>query len=279
MTVVKKVDTTTILLPCIPSSSTSFVSLLWKNPGWALSHVINCLLTCLIVNAAYQFQDATSAMAFYGVYHREPMNQLIHFVGVPGIIYSIFIFQCHLPITNKVVIDFLPGIPNHYMNWATVWFLIYQIFYVTIDLFGAMLYFPFTYIMYQSAVRWVVFDQRNYYDSSSSVSKTSSPSFVPVYDWTGSKEPLAYASIIHFICWYVQIKLGHQMIEGAQPAVLQSVGGALSTAPLFAFYEGVWFLGIRTEFRDQVMEQVAIYTKELCQRGIQMNACSSVTGM
>ena len=80
------------------------------------------------------------------------------------------------------------------------------------------------------------------------------------------------------LCWYVQIHLGHKVIEGAQPAVLQSLGGALSVAPLFAFYEGLWFLGINKGLQESTRLLVEEYTQELCARkGIEaMKACSSL---
>jgi 2-hydroxy fatty acid dioxygenase len=123
------------------------------------------------------------------------------------------------------------------------------------------MYFPFLYMMYGSAVKLVVADQSQ---------SSKSPS------WTGSNVPLALAGIVQFLSWYVQIKVGHQMIEGAQPAVMQSVGGALSTAPLFAFYEALWCIGLRKSFQQEILQQVSIYTKQLCESGIKMTACSTL---
>jgi uncharacterized membrane protein YGL010W len=66
------------------------------------------------------------------------------------------------------------------------------------------------------------------------------------------------------------------VIEGAQPALMQGLGGALSSAPLFAFYEGLWFFGIRQGFHAQVEELVMEYTKKLCEEGVIMRACASL---
>jgi hypothetical protein len=56
------------------------------------AHVISIGTMVMIVKEALGFADVTEALAFYGVYHREPWNQLIHFFGVPGILYSAIIF-------------------------------------------------------------------------------------------------------------------------------------------------------------------------------------------
>ena len=57
-------------------------------------------------------------MAFYGVYHRNPINQLIHVICIPLILWTMTIFYAHLPVTDRVVVDFLPGIPAHYRKEA-----------------------------------------------------------------------------------------------------------------------------------------------------------------
>ena len=70
-----------------PSSSSNTLTL-----GLILAHVISCSLIFIIVRAALNFADVSEALAFYGVYHREPWNQFIHFFGVPGIIWSFLVF-------------------------------------------------------------------------------------------------------------------------------------------------------------------------------------------
>jgi hypothetical protein len=48
-----------------------------------VSHVLSALLLALVVSSARSFRDSgEDAMAFYGVYHQTPGNQLVHFIGV-----------------------------------------------------------------------------------------------------------------------------------------------------------------------------------------------------
>jgi uncharacterized membrane protein YGL010W len=246
-----------VLLPRVPDEMT---------PVLLAAHAINFVLSIIVVQASLAFEDAEKAMAFYGVYHREPWNQVIHFFGVPLIIWTLFVCQAHLPLTQAVTIDFLPFIPSHYISWATLWFLYYAGFYFTIDATGALMYAPVLFIMYATAIRWAHSDQKEW-------QRQNAPEWSP--PWTGTGKALRWAAALHVLAWYMQLHPGHQVIEGAKPALMQSLGGALTSAPLFAFYEGVWFAGFRQDFHQKVFEQVAVYTKELCEQGVVMRACAS----
>ena len=255
MVVVQKNQTKTLLLPALPQTLT---------PGLAVAHAASLAILGLVVDAARSFDDATAAMAFYGVYHREPFNQLIHFFGVPLILWSMIVFQAHLPLMSMEVS--LPGVPRHYVSWATLGIVFYVAAYLYMELLGGLLYTPVWYMMYATAVKWTANDQRQALkESSASVSS-----------WTGTGQVLKWAAAAHVFAWYVQIHPGHMIIEGARPAIAQSLGGAVFTAPLFAFYEGIWFMGLRREFHQQVLSLVAEYTQELCAAGVQMRACNSL---
>jgi uncharacterized membrane protein YGL010W len=94
--------------------------------------------------------------------------------------------------------------------------------------------------------------------------------------WCGTGRLLKFAALVQFLSWYIQIAIGHYMIEGAQPASQQNLGAALTVAPLFAFYEGLWLLGINKELQDSTKVLVDQYTNEICAAGsITMKACRS----
>lgn len=236
-----------------------------------------CSKTCLV-----DFSNAESALAFYGVYHREPLNQLIHFIGVPLILWTLLVVAAHmvLPVSLLVsegrppLIPSLPFIPAHYATWATVWALLYVAFYFSVDTVGAALYLPFIYMYYATAVRWTAGDQQRALTQSSAVGKDKTP----VISWLGTGRLTSWACVIHALSWYAQIHPGHLMIEGASPAVLANIGGALMAAPLFAFYEGVWFCGLQTSMQERVARLVEQYTLDLCQQGVDMRVCAQVLG-
>lgn len=185
-------------------------ALCWKPPmttGLLVAHGVCTAIAAIMVQAARKFQTKESALAFYGVYHREPVNQAIHFLGVPGIIFSLFVFQFHvgplLP-TPAPVLD-LPFVPAHTPNWATLYALFYVVFYYSIDPVGAALYLPVLYAMYAVAARWTCYDRLQQQASSSSPFQKS---------WRGTGRALRGALYVHAFCWYTQIHWGHKIVEG-----------------------------------------------------------------
>ena len=253
--------------------------------SFLLAQLVCMLISTIIVRSFWEFENASRALAFYGVYHRYGWNQVIHFFGVPGIIWSLLIFLVHVP---------LPFVNNNNnnnnnndysgcLNYAGFLAICYDLFYLSIDPLGAALYAPMIYAMYASAVSIVQKDQAEAAAANASTSantktgsdKTNNTDSVA---WYGTGKALWFALLVHAFCWYLQIHLGHKIIEGAQPAVLQSLGGALSVAPLFAFYEGLWLLGINQGLQETTQKLVEEYTQELCtERGIDaMKACKSL---
>jgi len=84
---------------------------------------------------------------------------------------------------------------------------------------------------------------------------------------------LKLAGLVHFLGWYVQIHPGHGIYEGAKPAIMTSIGGALTSAPLFAYYEGLWFIGLNKGLQEETRVLVDQYSIELCKNGLNMRAC------
>uniref|UniRef100_A0A7S2YQW7 Desulfoferrodoxin ferrous iron-binding domain-containing protein n=1 Tax=Entomoneis paludosa TaxID=265537 RepID=A0A7S2YQW7_9STRA len=134
------------------------------------------------------------------------------------------------------------------------------------DAVSAALYAPFLYMYYATSIRWVQREQK----SAAEMAKDK-----PV-SWTGTGRLLKWSVALHILSWYMQIHPGHKILEGASPAVLANVGGALTLAPLFAFYEGVWFVGLRPELHGKVQNLIEQYTEELCQQGAPMRVCEEL---
>ena len=121
--------------------------------------------------------------------------------------------------------------------------------------------------MYWMGVHWVLQDQKLASKKTDGMGAS----------WTGTGAVLKWALWVQLLSWYAQIHPGHAVLEGAKPALLDSLGGSFSSAPLFAFYEGVWFLGFRTELQKQVLELVQQHTQELCSgTGAAMRVCENL---
>ena len=240
-----------------------------------IAHAACAAISYIIIDSFWEFQDATEALAFYGVYHRYPLNQLVHFFGVPGILWSFFMFMVHIPfpLSSKIVSG---GTVTVVVDYALVMAIAYELFYLWIDPLGGFLYAPVIYAMYRSSVKMRQSDQQEATIAairkapSSLYSRISTP-------WYGTGKLMKFAAFIHFMSWYVQIHLGHKIIEGATPAVFESFGGALSVAPLFAFYEGLWFVGINQGLQNTTLQLVDDYTTELCSQGALMKVCETLS--
>jgi uncharacterized membrane protein YGL010W len=223
-----------------------------------VAHFTCGVITAIIVSSFFgMFENVSQALAFYGVYHRYGWNQVIHFFGVPGIFWSLFIFMVHvkLPVVG---------------DYAVVLSIAYTLFYISIDPIGGILYAPIIYFMYVTAIQLYKLDQK-VAAADINVEQTS-----PC--WYGTTKILKFSALVHFLSWFLQIQLGHGIIEGAQPASLESLGGALTVAPLFAFYEGLWLLGINQGLQESTQVLVDQYTNEICAAGkIAMKACQNIS--
>jgi len=293
-----------------------------------LAHTMATILFYIVIQGALSFQHINEALAFYGVYHQDPTNQIIHFFGVPCIIWSLFVFLAHLKLPSIVLTAGssssmrggdsdgdrwninVPGVPSHAINYATCLSVGYVSFYLYLDRFGGLAFAPFVYLQYITAVSFTVQDQvkaAKVLLEQQAMLQSTCPAAVTVTDtnatntttsttmnespphknnttksnnlkiqipWTGTGNALKIAGFIHMLGWYVQIHPGHKIFEGAKPAVMKSVGGALTSAPLFAFYEGLWYLGIHKGLQDATIELVGEYTRDLCKGGdVVMRVC------
>ena len=73
----------------------------------------------------------------------------------------------------------------------------------------------------------------------------------------------------------MQIHPGHMIFEGAKPALLDSMGMAFTAAPLFAFYEGLWFSGLRKDLHEDTLKLIHQRTEDLCKNGENMKICTT----
>jgi uncharacterized membrane protein YGL010W len=261
------------------------------------SHVFILGVFGLCTKAAfYDFQNVESALAFYGVYHREPLNQVIHFFGVPLIIWTLLVYTAHLvvvllpssssslplaimlsstsskqPASSTTTpqplwtIPSLPGIPAHHMTWATLWVLLYVAFYLKIDHIGALLYMPFLYLYYATAVRWTRSDQqkavlewkgqvwaakdiKEHYPAAIA-DKYLAPAFI---SWMGTGSLISWACFLQVFAWYVQVS-GEKsvvVVVVVVPCVLLFFSFPMRCRTQHVGRRRVTSLGITTHFLD-----------------------------
>ena len=155
------------------------------------AHIAAVSVTSFILRGFLSFASITDALGFYGVYHRDPINQIIHFFGVPCIIWSLIVFLCHLSLPLLHFKIKLPYLPSHNVSYATLVTGMYIGFYLYLDRFGGVLYSPFAYGMYALAVNMMSQDQNMAKVESTKKERKST-------SWTGTGRLLKLAAIVHF---------------------------------------------------------------------------------
>ena len=83
-------------------------------------------------------KSLSEQMVAYGAYHRHPHNKLTHFVGVPLVTFSIFLFLSWF--------RFVPA-PEIPLTGATLFYLCVAVYYLRLDWKVALLQAPFTLAM------------------------------------------------------------------------------------------------------------------------------------
>ena len=187
--------------------------------------------------------DLHAQLANYAAYHQHPINQVIHFVCVPAILHSALLMADHFSLFGVNIKVF-----NHEISWATLIAAMYITFYLHLDSRVGIVYSAIIALFYLSAR----FIRCKYND-----------------------QAMRIALIAQIVSWYLQLHPGHAIFEKVKPALLDSLGQAVSVAPLFAFYEGVWALGLEPALRDQIRTATAARRAEMCASEPLLSFCDS----
>ncbi|KAH7414855.1 hypothetical protein KP509_14G014200 [Ceratopteris richardii] len=158
------------------------------------------------------FVDVEENFAFYGAYHSNPINILIHVIFVWPIFFSLLLL---LSFTAPLVPFPLPPLLLPFqeymiMNWSFMVASLFALFYVTLDRKAGSL-----------------------------------AAFLCLACWVGSNalaQRLGFSLgwkvvlISQIVCWTSQV-LGHSIFEGRSPALLDNLFQALIVAPFFVLLE------------------------------------------
>jgi len=179
--------------------------------------------------------DIQSQLAFYGAYHSNRYNQLIHFVFVPVILFSIAVWLAYTPAVTSF--SFSAGYPYATLNGAFfLLFLPYSLFYALLD--------PVAGVSWSCCIG------------------------LPV--WLGAEalrqahpdDAWRWAVYAHVLGWFMQIVPGHGYFERRKPALLDSFVQSLLLAPLFVWFELLFVFGYRRDLYDAVQDDVRRRTAE-----------------
>ncbi|KAJ8592095.1 DUF962-domain-containing protein [Rhizopogon salebrosus TDB-379] len=194
--------------------------------------------------------DVRKQLTFYGSYHSNPVNILIHIFGVPALLWSALVLLTRTP--NPA---FLPEVHyafNEYfvfdMNVPAVLTAFYLVYYLILEPIAALLYAPQMVLTLLTATAYA-------------------------YRPGGMRD----AIIIQVISWIAQF-LGHGLAERRAPALLDNILGgrspiphqfmrifyyysslsALVLAPFFVHLELLFMLGYRPSLHKQLQNDIGV---------------------
>ncbi|KAL6763262.1 hypothetical protein V8C86DRAFT_2497687 [Haematococcus lacustris] len=178
-------------------------------------------------------------LTFYGSYHHNRWNQLIHFFFVPTIFFTFQVWATYSGplVSSWPVPAWLPPSLQQLAqpNVALLLSTLYSLFYISLEpvaglSFAACLAFPGFFL----AGAWV-----------HAVPKA----------W-------AWAIPIHVFSWVMQIWPGHIILEKARPALVDNLVQAFALAPFFVWFELLFFLGYRPDLYQQLEVRVQAAIEE-----------------
>ncbi|KAL6777351.1 hypothetical protein ACKKBF_B21185 [Auxenochlorella protothecoides x Auxenochlorella symbiontica] len=178
-------------------------------------------------------------LTFYGSFHANKWNQLIHFVFVPVIFWSFLVWLAYTP--ELIAYDVYKHLPSGTPAWALtvarylsfngafVITALYGIYYTVLDAFAGL-----SWSLCVGLPAWagaVAFRSR-----------------VP--------NAWAWAILIHVLSWVMQILPGHIWAEKRRPALLTSFFQSVVLAPLFVWYELLFLLGYRPQLYADINARI-----------------------
>jgi len=169
------------------------------------------------------FEDS---LAFYGAYHHDSTNKLVHIVCVWPILYTALMFLHYVP-APAVISNIFPD---------------QNITLSTIVAFGYALYYFFI-------------------EQPGLAGPMASAMVVGGYLFTEAivasfNQAWKIGVIIHILCWIAQI-YAHQVYEKRAPAFLDNLLQAIVMAPLFVLLEVLFPFGYRRGLQEKV-EKIAL---------------------
>ncbi|KAG6903327.1 hypothetical protein C0995_013080 [Termitomyces sp. Mi166 len=177
----------------------------------------------------FKLFDVDTQLTFYGAYHSNKINVLIHIVFVPVLLWTFHVLVADLPVPS-----FVPDIHyqiNDYLrfdlNLSAIHAGLYFVYYLILEPIAAILYAP--------QLTLSLLTSTAFYASGSN-------------HWN-------LAVLIHVSSWIAQF-LGHGLAEKRAPALLDNLLGAVVLAPFFVHLEILFALGYKPEMHKRINNEI-----------------------
>jgi uncharacterized membrane protein YGL010W len=175
-----------------------------------------------------QLFDVNKQLTFYGAYHTNQINILIHIICVPLLVWTFQVLSSEIPLP-----EFIPHIHHEFnqylvfnLNISTIHAGLYLLYYLALEPVAALLYAPQLVLSLLTAT---AFSYRS--------------------------DAVTYAGILHVVSWIAQF-LGHGLAEGRAPALLDNLLGAIVLAPFFVHLEILFGLGYKPELHKRIQNEI-----------------------
>jgi len=172
--------------------------------------------------------DVTKQLTFYGAYHSNKTNVLIHMLCVPLLIWSFQVMASKIPMPS-----FIPLIHHQFneylafnLNISAILTGLYFLYYLALEPIAALLYVP------QFAL-----------------------SILTATAFSYRSDAMAKAGTLHAVSWVAQF-LGHGLAEKRAPALVDNLLGAVVLAPFFVHLEILFSLGYNPGLHKRVQNGV-----------------------
>ncbi|KAG6832878.1 hypothetical protein H0H92_004762 [Tricholoma furcatifolium] len=167
-------------------------------------------------------------LTFYGAYHSNKTNVLIHIVFVPVLLWTFQVMASELPVPS-----FVPEVHHRFndylcfdLNISAIHAALYFVYYLVLEPTAAILYAP------QLAL-----------------------SLLTATAYSKGAGHVSTAVIVHVVSWIAQF-LGHGLAEKRAPALLDNLIGAVVLAPFFVHLEILFALGYRPEMHKRINNEI-----------------------
>ncbi|KAJ7499213.1 hypothetical protein FB451DRAFT_1204648 [Mycena latifolia] len=172
--------------------------------------------------------DVKTQLTFYGAYHSNKINILIHVIFVPILLWTFQVMASQIPVPA-----FVPAIHHSFsdhlvfeLNYPALHAALYLAYYLALEPVAALLYAPQLILSLLTATAY-----------------------------SHSAGHFTQAGILHAFSWIAQF-LGHGVAEKRAPALLDNLLGAVVLAPFFVHLEILFQLGYKPEMHKQLNNEI-----------------------
>jgi len=175
------------------------------------------------------FLDLEKHFVFYGTYHRDPTNVMIHIIFVPALMFTMMLWTANVRLAPDSVTT------SPYANLSTLTATAYAVLYALLEPMAGTLLAP--YVVAQSLVGTYLVERFG-------------------------NDANKIAGIVQLFSWVCQF-IGHGVYEKRAPALLDNLVQALFLAPLFVWLEVLFMFGYRPEFQRRMHEKMRLARSQL----------------